>query len=329
MIISKTPLRASLFGGGTDLEDYYTVGKYGYGCVLSTAVNMYTYMTVNQKFDDKIRVSYSKTELVDSVDEVEHNIIREAMQIVGVERGIDIVYMADVPLTTAGIGLASSSSLAVGILNALHAYHGIHASAQRLAEGACDIEINHLKNPIGKQDQYAVAYGGINRFQFNRDGSVFVDPVICKSATIQRLQDNLLFFYTGTTRVSSSILQDQKKNIPDRIQVLDRLVELVTEAEKCLYAGDCDAVGALLHENWMLKKQLSRGISNPEIDGMYEKARRAGAIGGKILGAGGGGFLMLYVPQGRQSEITRLFSGYVRKDIRFERQGSRIIYVSD
>lgn len=329
MIISRTPLRVSLFGGGSDFVDYYEHSKFGYGAVLSTSVNMYTYMTVNKKFDDMIRVSYSKTEHVDDVEKVEHNIIREAMKITGVEKGVDIVYMADVPLASAGVGLASSSSLAVGVLNALYAYNGIHASADRLAKDACQIEIDRLKNPIGKQDQYAVAFGGLRRYQFNADGTVFDNPIISDRQTMEALQRRLMFFYTGQTRQSSTVLEEQKGNIPDKKHALDELVEIVNKAQQCIESNNLLDVGAMLDDAWKIKRSLASRVSNDEIDEMYGKARNAGALGGKILGAGGGGFLMLYVMEERQENVKKVLGKYQMVDIRFEPQGSKIIYVNE
>lgn len=329
MIISKTPLRASLFGGGTDLAGYYENSKYGYGAVISTAINMYTYITVNKKFDDKIRVSYSKTELVDSVDEVEHNIIREALKLVGIEKGIDIMYMADIPLDSAGIGLASSSSIAVGVLNALYAYTGQHVSAERLAREACQIEIEILKNPIGKQDQYAVSYGGLNRFQFNADGSVFSDPIICKPRIKKALQEHLMFFYTGITRRASTVLTEQKKNIPSKKKSLDVLIELTNQAQVALQNNELDRIGHMLDDAWKIKRGFASNVSNDLIDDMYRKAMDAGALGGKILGAGGGGFLMMYVPMHRQEDVRTALKGYREVNVSLEPQGSKIIYVSE
>lgn len=326
MIISKTPFRVSLFGGGTDFEGYYTNSKYGYGAVLSTSINMYTYMTVNKRIDDNIRVGYSKTENVGSVDEVEHNIIREAMKITGVENGVDIIYLADLPLDSVGIGLASSSALAVGVLNALYAFQGKHAPSKLLAEKACEIEIDRLKNPIGKQDQYAVAFGGLRRYQFNADGSVFDDPVIIRRDTLRGLQENLMFFYTGITRKSSTVLKEQKKNIEDRMETLDRLVEIANEAETRLQNNDLSQIGGLLDDAWQLKKQMAKNVSNPIINDMYDAAKSAGALGGKILGAGGGGFLMCYVEPKDQDSVRKALSKYREMDIEFEPQGSKIVY---
>ncbi len=326
MIISRTPMRVSFLGGGSDLAVYYSRG---FGQVVSTAIDRYIFITVNRKFDDLIRVSYSKTEMVDHVDKVEHNIIREAMKIVGVERGVEIVYMGDIPLGSAGIGLGSSSSLAVGVLNALYAYVGKHVSAERLAREACEIEINRLGHPMGKQDQYAAAYGGFNCFRFNKDESVFVDPIICKPATREALSSRLLMFYTGVERHSSTILTDQQSGIKDNANFLDQMVAASEVMREMLVENELRAVGKLLHQGWKAKRKLAPGISTPRIDELYELARNAGAVGGKILGAGGGGFLMLYVEQEDQARVRAALSDLKESPFRFEPQGSKIIYVSD
>lgn len=326
MIISRTPMRVSFLGGGSDLAVYY--GR-GFGQVLSTAIDRYIFITVNRKFDDLIRVSYSKTEMVDHVDKVEHNIIREAMKIVGVERGVDIVYMGDIPLGTAGIGLGSSSSLAVGVLNALYAYVGKHVSAERLAREACEIEIDRLGHPMGKQDQYAAAYGGFNRYRFNKDENVFVDPIIWRRATREALNAKLLMFYTGVERHSSTILADQQDGIRDNAGYLDQMVALSETMREMLVKNDLHAVGELLHQGWMGKRKLAPGVTSPRIDELYELARGAGAVGGKILGAGGGGFLMLYAEEADQDRVRQALAGLKETPFRFEPQGSKIIYVSD
>lgn len=326
MIISRTPLRLSFIGGGSDLAVYYQKSP---GAVISTALNMYLYITVNKKFDDLIRVSYSKTEMVSSVDEVEHNIIREALKMVGIEKGVDIVYMGDIPLGSAGIGLGSSSSLAVGVLNALYAYNGQHVSAEHLAQKACEIEIDILQHPIGKQDQYAAAYGGFNFIQFNKDESVFVDPVICERETRQKLNNKLLLFYTGIMRVSSSILEDQKASIDDNREILDAMVELSKVMRDAIIKHDLASIGHFLHESWEYKKRLTTKITNGQIDEYYDNARKAGAVGGKILGAGGGGFILLYCDEARQDNVRKALSDLKEVPFLFEPQGSKIIYVSD
>jgi D-glycero-alpha-D-manno-heptose-7-phosphate kinase len=326
MIISRTPLRLSFIGGGSDLAVYYQRSP---GSVVSTALNMYIYITVNKKFDDLIRVSYSKTEMVTSVDEIEHNIIREALKIVGVEKGVDIVYMGDIPLGSAGIGLGSSSSLAVGVLNALYAYKGKHVSAEHLAQKACEIEIDILRHPIGKQDQYAAAYGGFNFIQFNKDESVFVDPIICDRETREKLNRKLLLFYTGIMRVSSNILGEQKANINENRKFLDAMVELSRVMRDAITRHDLESIGHFLHESWEYKKKLASNITNGQIDEYYEKARKAGAVGGKILGAGGGGFLLLYCDETLRDNVRKALSDLKEVPFLFEPQGSKIIYVSD
>ena len=327
MIISRTPLRISFAGGGSDLDVYYREREYG--CVVSTAIDKYIFITVNKKFDDLIRVSYSKTEMVESVDSIEHNIIREALRVVGIERGIEIVYMGDVPLGSAGIGLGSSSSLAVGVLNALYAFRGQHVSGQKLASDACKIEIEILGNPMGKQDGYAAAYGGFNCFQFNRDESVYVDPIICFNGTKNKLCQRLMLFYTGIQRISSSILGEQKEKTHENLKYLDRIVELAVQLRQSLLNNDLKSFGEILHEGWINKRKLASGISSTQIDEIYSKARKAGATGGKILGAGGGGFLLLYCEEEKQDKVRKALSDLKESHFQFEPQGSKIIYVSD
>jgi D-glycero-alpha-D-manno-heptose-7-phosphate kinase len=319
-------MRISFMGGGSDLKIYY---QRGYGSVISTAIDKYIYITVNKKFDDLIRVSYSKTEIVDRVEMLEHNIIREALKMTGIDRGVEIVYMGDIPLGSAGIGLGSSSSLAVGVLNALYAYQGKHVSAERLAREACRIEIDRLGHPMGKQDQYIAAYGGINFMRFNADESVFVDPVICHRRTKERLMQKLLLFYTGLERVSSEILAEQRDNIEANHGYIDSLVEMSLAVKEGLNRNEFDILGRMLDESWRLKRKLASKISNPILDDCYVRARRAGALGGKILGAGGGGFLLLYSDEIHHDDIREALADLKETPFRFEPQGSKIIYVSD
>ena len=319
-------MRISFMGGGSDLKIYY---QRGYGSVISTAIDKYIYITVNKKFDDLIRVSYSKTEIVDRVEMLEHNIIREALKMTGIDRGVEIVYMGDIPLGSAGIGLGSSSSLAVGVLNALYAYQGKHVSAERLAREACQIEIDRLGHPMGKQDQYIAAYGGINFMRFNADESVFVDPVICHRRTKERLMQKLLLFYTGLERVSSEILAEQRDNIEANHGYIDSLVEMSLAVKAGLNRNEFDILGRMLDESWRLKRKLASKISNPILDDCYVRARQAGALGGKILGAGGGGFLLLYSDEVHHADIHEALADLKETPFRFEPQGSKIIYVSD
>lgn len=327
MIISKTPLRASFFGGGTDFADYFENSEIGRGAVISTALDMHVYITVNKKFDDKIRVVYTGNELVDRVEDIKHNIIREALKLIGIDRGIEIIYMADIPLSGAGIGLASSSALAVGVLNALHAYKGEYASPEQLAREACYIEINCIGQKIGIQDQFAVAYGGLKKYYFNKDGSVSVIPVIENNGNIERLKRNLMLFFTGNTRDSRTIFQEQNSTRRDKMEMLDDLVYTVDYAYENLIKGDLEIWGKELDRTWNIKKKFASGISNSDIDAMYNQAKKAGAMGGKILGAGGGGFMMLYVPEENQLSVSNALSQYRQVEFGFDSQGSRIIFV--
>lgn len=326
MIISKTPLRASFFGGGTDFAEYYRNSRKGRGAVISTALNMHVYITVNKKFDDRIRIVYSGNELVDSVEEVKHNIIREALKLTGITKGIEVIYMADIPLSGAGIGLASSSALAVGVLNALHAYKGEYVTPEQLAREACEIEIDRIGQKIGIQDQYAAAYGGFKRYYFNADDTVCVTPVVGCRKYVEMLKERLMLFYTGQTRDSRQIFEEQNATRQDKTDLLDNLVDTVEIAYHSLQHGKLDEWGYELNRTWEMKKQFAKAISNPLIDEMYEKAIHAGALGGKILGAGGGGFLLLYVPEERQPAVQEMLKEFRQVDVNFDSQGSRIIF---
>lgn len=325
MIISKTPLRVSFAGGGSDLKAYY---QHGFGAVVSTAIDKYIYISCNKKFDDRIRVGYSKIEIVNSVDAVEHNLVREALKTTDVTKGIDIVYMSDMMPAQEGTGLGSSSAIIVGTLNSLYGFLGQHASADKLANEACRIEIDALGCPIGKQDQYAVAFGGFNYIQFNADETVFVEPIICRQETKEQLQKNLLFFYTGFKQRSDTILTEQRSKTQDNIQHLDRMVGLAKEVKKALERNDIAEFGNILHEGWTLKQKLAANITNSQIDEFYESARKAGAVGGKILGSGGGGFLLLYCKEQEQENVRKALSGLKEISFRFEPQGTKIIYVA-
>lgn len=326
MIISKTPLRMSFAGGGSDLREYY---KHNYGAVVSTAINRFVYITVNKKFTEHIRVSYSKTEYVEDVNDLEHNLIREALKLTGVTKGVDVVYMSDMLPDHEGSGLGASSSLIVGVLNALHAYKGEHASAETLAKEACKIEIDMLGHPIGKQDQYAAAYGGLNYIKFNNDESVFVNPIIFKKETRDKLNKNLLSFYTGINSRADTVLTEQKKNTKDNLCTLEEMVGLAEELKAALQENDVGEFGNILHQGWLHKQKLASRITNPVINGYYEKAVNAGAVGGKLLGSGGGGFLLFYCEEEKQENVRKALSSLKELSFKFEQQGSRIIYVSD
>lgn len=327
MVISKTPLRASLFGGGSDFKEYFENSAIGYGSVLSAALDQHVYITVNKKFDDMIRVVYNGNELVDSLDKVKHNIIREALKLVGIDKGIEVIYTADIPLSGAGIGLASSSALAVGVLNALHAYKGEYVSPKQLAKEACYIEIECLGQKIGIQDQYAVACGGFNQYKFMNNGAVSVVPALLSTNTRERLFKQLMLFFTGDTRDSREILKEQSSTIHEKRSMLDDLVNTVNLVFKEISKGNTDIVGAQLNRTWQIKKKFAKGVTNEKIDNMYAKAVEAGAIGGKILGAGGGGFLLLYVPVERQGDVKRVLCNYREVPFHVDYQGSRIVFV--
>jgi D-glycero-alpha-D-manno-heptose-7-phosphate kinase len=327
MIITRTPLRISFCGGGTDLPAFYRNQQ---GAVVSSAINKYVYITVNRLsryFDHGILLKYSRTELVDRVEEIAHPIIREAMKVTGVTDRVEITSMADIP---AGTGLGSSSTYAVGLLHALYTYKGDYVSASKLAREACEIEIERLGDPIGKQDQYIAAYGGFCHIRFNPDETVFVDPVICSRETKEALEDNLLMFYTGRSRKAGEILERQKSATSDRIAVLTGMRDLCKEALSVVSEGrSLSRFGEILHRGWTLKRSLVRGITDDVINAQYERARSAGAIGGKLLGAGGGGFLLFYVEKQNQGRVRQALSDMQELPFRFEPQGSKIIYVSD
>lgn len=327
MIISKTPLRMSFVGGGSDLPVFYR--KYG-GAVISTAINKFVYVTVNQKFDDRIRLSYSKTEDAKSAEKIKHPLVREALQMLGIRGGVEITSIADIPAK--GTGLGSSSSFTVGLLNALHAFANRYASAEKLAQESCTIEIERCGEPIGKQDQYAAAFGGFNLIQFNPDDSVSVEPIICKRETIQKLQENTIVFYTGITRSASALLKTQgaaMANDKAKQKAMKRMVELTHALKTELQKNNLAAFGEIIHENWELKRSLTAGVSNPTIDDWYTRARKAGAVGGKLLGAGSGGFLMFYAPREHHELLAHTLPELRRVDFRFEPQGSKIIFVHD
>jgi D-glycero-alpha-D-manno-heptose-7-phosphate kinase len=325
MIISRTPLRMSFVGGGSDLPAFYR--RFG-GAVVSTAIDKSVYVTVNAKFDHHIRVSYSKTEEVDRVSRIRHPLVREALKLAGVEGGIEITSIADIP--GRGTGLGSSSSFTVGLMHALHAFAGRYAGAEQLAREACEIEIDRCGEPIGRQDQYAAAFGGLNFIQFHPDDSVTVEPILCKRETIRSLQDNLLAFYTGLTRSASGILGKQQRAVASergKQKQMRRMVELAHDLRAELQKNNLSAFGELLHANWQIKKAITGGITSDAIDRWYAAARKAGATGGKLLGAGAGGFLLFYAPKERHEAITRALSGLRVVPLRFEPQGSRIIFV--
>lgn len=322
MIISQTPLRISFVGGGTDLEDFW---KHTEGKVLSSTIDKYVYVIVKERFDDLIYINYSIKEIVHNIDEIQHELVREAMKKTGMTGGVEITTLADIP--SEGSGLGSSSSITVGLLNAFHQYMGDQVTAEQLAQEACEIEINILGKPIGKQDQYIAAYGGIREITFHTDGSVTTEKVNINNSDYRVFGSNVLLFYTNLTRKSSTILSEQKKNMIDKMNILAKMRDQVPELRKVLESrSDMDKAGIILNEAWLLKKQLSHKISKPFIDEMYDKALKVGALGGKISGAGGGGFLMLYVPREKQNSVRKALKDFRELPFMLEPDGSKIIF---
>lgn len=321
MIIIQTPLRISFFGGGTDFPAFFREEG---GCVLTSAIDKYIFVTIKERFDQLLRIGYTRTEMVEAIDEVQHELIREALRKTGVARGVEITTMGDIP--SAGSGLGSSSTVVVGALHALYAYLGDSVTAEQLAREACEIEVDILGKPIGLQDQYIAAYGGLRFLEFRTDGRVVGERLQIDARLKRRLNENLLLFFTGVTRQAQSILSEQQRNISGRRAVLRAMRQLAHTARVELCAGNLDALGCLLHEGWELKKQLAGGISNSSLDAMYEAARQAGAVGGKITGAGGGGFLLLYCPREKQECVRHALDGLQELPFQFEPDGSKVIF---
>ncbi|HSO66715.1 MAG TPA: GHMP kinase [Desulfatirhabdiaceae bacterium] len=323
MVIVKTPLRLSFVGGGSDIKDYYS--KYT-GQVICTAIDKFVYAIVKERFDDLIYINYSKKECVKSVDDIRHDLVREAMKITGVDRGIEITTLADVP--SSGSGLGSSSSITVALLHALYAYQNTLITAENLARDACRIEIDILNKPIGRQDQYAAAYGGVNQFIFHTNDITERRPVRMTGSARRTFASSLLLYFTGMTRSADTILSKQKSNYQNdgTIGLMKQMVSLVNPFVQAMECADIHACADLLDENWRLKQQLASGISNSEIDAMYEKALAAGALAGKIAGAGGGGFLLLIVPRESQNRVFEAMQGFRELPFMVEESGSKIIF---
>ena len=321
MIIAQTPLRLSFLGGGTDFEDFYKLN--GGGAVLSSAIDKFTFVIVKERFDDMIYLNYSKKEITGCVDDIEHDLIREAMKMTGVEKGVEITTMADIP--SEGTGLGSSSSITVGLLQALHTYRGISVTTEDLARQACQIEIDILGKPIGKQDQYIASYGNMRFISFHLN-DIRMDKVGIRQDCKRKLNENLLLFYTGLTRKSSDILTEQKANIIERQHLLKELAKLAHKGKLALLDGAYPEFGEMLHEGWTLKKQLSSKISTSDIDDIYLTARKAGATGGKVAGAGGGGFLLLYCPVAKRDNVRSSMGKLREMPFQFHNDGSKIIF---
>jgi D-glycero-alpha-D-manno-heptose-7-phosphate kinase len=320
MIITQTPLRIGLLGGGTDLPDYYR--EHG-GRVLNCALDKYVYVIVKQRFDDDIYVNYSRKEIVSRVEDLDHELVREAMQMTGVVGGVEITTLADIP--SAGSGLGSSSAVTVGLLHALFAYQGRHVPADELAELACTIEIERCGKPIGKQDQYIAALGGIRDIRFGPGDRVVAEELGLSAAERRALQHQIMLFYTGVTRSANSILAEQTANIKATRVQLDLLRDLAGFAVDRLRSGDIDAIGAAVREGWEAKRKLASGVSNDQIDAAVARALDAGASGVKLTGAGGGGFLLVICPPERHSAVRQSLAGMRELPVKLDPLGSRVV----
>lgn len=324
MIVTRTPIRIPLGGGGTDLPSYYT--QYG-GFLISAAIDKYIYITVNKRFEKSIRVSYSSTEIADSVDDIKHPIVREALRLLKIDSGIEITSIADVPSNT---GLGSSSSFTVGLLNALHTYKNEKVNAKDLAEEACYIEIELLKEPIGKQDQYAAAFGGIICLEIDRLGSVKTIPLKLSEDSLDQLESNTLLFYTGIKRSASEVLGSQNKNASLNqekvIQGMHQIKRIGLEIKEAFEKEDLETFGKLLDQHWQTKKTLSDKMTQDRIDQWYEVAKKNGALGGKLMGAGGGGFFMFYCNNGKNGFRKKMEQEEL-KEMRFrlDFEGSKVL----
>jgi len=326
MILTRAPLRIPLGGGGTDLPSYYS--QYG-GLVLSAAINKYVYICLNRpQVDDLIRVKYSKSETVENLNEIQHDLVREAMRLTGVERGVEIVSMADVP---AGTGMGSSGSFVVALLRAFHALRREYVPPQQLAEEACRIEIEMAGSPVGKQDQYVAAFGGITCFDISPDGQVAVSRISFGNHQIDELRSNLLLFYTGIQRRAWDILEDQKRDTaqsnPDVVESLHRTKDLGLQIKQALEEGDLGRFGELMDVHWQNKKRRSDKVSDPRIDRWYELARDNGALGGKLIGAGGGGFFLFYCPNSYKGRLRQVMAeeGPREMPFDFDFEGAKVL----
>ncbi|MFC2042671.1 GHMP kinase [Chloroflexota bacterium] len=320
MIITQTPLRISFLGGGTDLRNFY---RHEGGCVLSSAIDKYIFVIVKRRFDKKIRLGYTRTELVEQVDQLQHDLVREALRLAEVRSQIEIGTLGDIPST--GSGLGSSSTVTVGVLNALYNYRNDPQTQEQLARGACQIEIEELEKPIGKQDQYIAAYGGLRLIRFLPDGEVVIETVELDDSETRRLNQQLMLFYTQHSRFDDSVLSEQRSKIPGRMDTLGAMADLAYQGRTLLENGDFDAFGRLLDTGWQLKKTLASKISNSKIDNYYQLAIAAGALGGKITGAGGGGFMLLYCPREKQHSVRAALQELQELPFHLEPDGSKVI----
>lgn len=325
MIISRTPFRISFAGGGSDMPAFY---KRETGAVLSTSIDKYMYIAIHPFFDkNKIQLKYSKTELVDSISDIKHPIFREVLNMHDL-KGVDLNSIADIP---SGTGLGSSSSFTVGLLNAVRTYLGKATSGEKLGQLACDVEINKVGSPIGKQDQYAAACGGLNFITFYGDETVNVEKIIMNHQKKRELDENLLMVFVGGEHSANAILKSQQAAISDqkKFETQKNMVKLAYQLRESLESNNIDDFGRILHEGWLMKKSLTAGISSGGIDEMYERGIKAGALGGKLLGAGGAGFILFYCPKERQEAFRRDMGDINEMKFHFDDFGSKIIYIGD
>ena len=325
MLITQTPLRVSFFGGGTDLPAFYEQYE---GAVLSAAINRYVYIALHPYHERQYALKYSQTEVVDKVDEIQHRLIRECFRMVDAQPGIELSSFADI--TSSGSGLGSSSAFAVGLLKALHAFQGHHLAPASCADLACQVEIERLGDPIGKQDQYASAFGGLNYYRFLPDGRVLVDPVILDRESRETLERRLVLVDTGRTRSAGAILSEQSRRTKGggaTVELLLAMREQAVTARHLLHQRDLDGFGRLLNEAWALKRQVSAGISDPEIEALYQAGLDAGALGGKLLGAGGGGFVLFYCPESALPSLTAAVAPRKVQTFRVDAQGTRVAFL--
>src|SRR5437016_3584289 len=322
MILTKTPFRVSFAGGGSDLPEFY---RRSGGAVLSSTIDKAMYIALHPYFHDKIRIKYSRTEDVASVSEIEHPLVRECLNLVGIERGMEIASFADVP---AGTGMGSSSAFTVGLLHALYVRSGANPSAHELASAACEIELERVAAPIGKQDQYAAAYGGLNFICFEKNGNVEVHPVKCSAKTRTDLSARLMLFYIGQERPAASILTEQARNMGDRekFRSVEQMVELAKDLRVALEKDNLDSFGDILEQGWRLKRGLASGISNDVVETNYSLAREAGAGGGKLLGAGAGGFLLLICEPEKQRQVREALAGLREMPFTLTMEGSQVVH---
>jgi len=322
MIVVRTPFRISFAGGGSDMAAYY---RSGHGAVVSATLDKYMYIAIHPYFHDKIRIKYSRTEDVDRIEDIQHPIVRECLAWRRIPLGMELASFADVP---AGSGLGSSSSFTVGLLHALHTYRQEAVSPEDLARSACQVEITRLREPIGKQDQYAAAYGGLNYLRFDSDETVRVEPIALDAGGRREFERRLLLFYIGQEHKAGEILAEQSRNMRDggKFGLVTRMVDIAERFRTALERRRFHECGLLLDENWQIKRELASNVSNERVECAYRLAMESGATGGKLLGAGGGGFLLLYCEPAQQQRLRARLADWREMAVHFSERGSTVLY---